>query len=267
MHSGDRAIRKFNESVDITLYHPPWSLDDLIMAATEVYGLPPDRAPEVILKSWKTFGGVPYSVLDPDFFDKPRGRNDSISVELALWRGYKEINPKTTSGTLLHLIPSPDYTTYRTQWSSTEPMLHTFRKMFRVTKNEIITLDLRLEPREYLFLQAMYGHLFEPWFHTVVTQHGHVGRLRKLEKADDGGGSAPPAQRNFLGKIKTTKHKIRPLPLNCYYLHSEIHPDEYNIPVERHHPAIHALCPKRGKMFHITSADNPGINAEHLIPL
>jgi hypothetical protein len=47
MHAGDRALERFNEGADNRLYHLPWSLNDLIMAATEIYGSAPNRAPEI----------------------------------------------------------------------------------------------------------------------------------------------------------------------------------------------------------------------------
>ena len=268
MYSGRSHIKKYSYSADISVYNPPWSLDELTTVAIDIYGMPADRAPDVTLRLWKVFGGLPRYILNPACFDT----SDPIAsapVEHALntgnimkalqCAGSKEIDHRDTSGILLHLIPGPDYPTYQYEWGSTELMLRAFRKAFLVTKTHI---QCFLGTGENPGLGTLYGQFFEPWFHNVVTERGYTGRLRKLEKADDAS-----AKRNFLGNIKTTKYKIPLLSPNRFYLHSEIQPDKYNIPVKRNFPAIDSLCPNRGEMFQVTSAEDHGVKAEHLTAL
>ena len=271
MYSGSSHIKKYNYSADISVYNPPWSLDELTTVATDIYGLAADCAPEVTLRLWKVFGGLPRYVLNPTYFNTSDPVT-SVPVEHALntgnimkalqGAGSKEIDHQDTSGILLHLVPGPNYTTYQYQWGSTELMLRAFRKAFLVTKTQI---QCFLGTGENPGLGTLYGQLFEPWFHSIVTERGYTGRLRKLEKADDG--SSASVKRNFRGIIKTTKYKIPLLSTNRFHLHSEIQPDKYNIPVQRNFPAIDSLCPNRGEMFQVTSAEDHGVKAVHLTAL
>jgi hypothetical protein len=262
MFAEESHVQKYREVAKLKVYNTPWSFDELVTAATEIHDLPPDTAHDVVLRSWKLFGGVPRLVLDTDNI---AGTNSAAlrKVDYAIDKMNLErivVAPHTgqeidTSGVLFHLIPTDDYITgYSYQWASTEIMLRVFHQIFRATKSSI-QVQIPIGGS----ISGACGLFFEPWFHNRIAERGYKGRFREVEKAPDGGSA--DAKRNLFGGIKSTKYKIPMLLQNRFYRVSEIQPEKYNIPLNKNFPTIDSLCPARGEMFQVTWSEDHGITA------
>jgi len=50
-------------------------------------------------------------------------------------------------------------------------------ELFKVSRRQIETM---LASADKFHVGTFYGILFEPWFHTRITERGYTGRIRKL---------------------------------------------------------------------------------------
>ena len=188
----------------------------------------------------------------------------------ALIRAFDDVESSnldhgSTSGVLVHLIPdTPAYNSFTYHWGSTYIMMKSFDKLFRVKQKEI---DCLIVTRKSLYMDTLYGLLFEPWFHRRVCVQGYSGRIRKLKPGREMKGITT-RRRNNLGilvdNLGITKYNIPRLDENKFFYRKHIRPECYNTPTSPNYEGLDSLCPLRGEIFQLTAGQSHPVKTKNL---
>jgi len=143
-------------------------------------------------------------------------------------------------------------------------MEQAWNALFRVTKDDVQTF---IAAGSELHAGTLFGMLFEPWFHTRISEQGFTGRLRKLTTGRELVENKKK-KRNALGILKDNlgikQYTIPASRRHGFFEVEEIIENRYNIPTNPNFPAIDSLWPSRGEMYHVTSAERHEIKTETL---
>jgi len=268
-----KSTHKFGKGTILRQYLPVWSPQEIWAAAGAIYNLDGANDKE-LLALYRKYGGVARSIFQSfedeyeDIWDEMfNGTNLILAMNQT---GAKKINDRAILGQVLHLIPDASLRNCSYQWGSTEIMMRAFRELFKLTKEKTTCL---IEGAMSLHTRTFYGLLFEPYFHERVKSVGYKGRFRMLNEVspDTEGHRARRSKRNLCGlakdRVPTRIYKIPQIPINIFHSLSEIQPAAYNVPDRKNFAAVDAICPDRGELYQVTSAEQHPIKARHLLPL
>ena len=272
-------IKQHRKATFFNLYLPTWSLPELLEVGRTIHQLSGSELSAVTTK-YTQFGGVARYVFSAGYSVTDKTKKNPILQALsvsALTRAFDDVGSSsldhaTMSGVLVHMIPdTPYYNSFTYQWGSTFIMMKSFDRLFSIKQKEI---DCFLVTGESLHLGTLYGLLFEPWFHRRVCAQGYSGRIRKLKPGREMQGITR-RKRNNLGtlvnnlgmlvdNLAITKYNIPKLEENRFFYRKHIRPECYNTPTSPNYEGVDSLCPLRGEIFQLTSAQSHPIKTNNL---
>jgi hypothetical protein len=269
-----KHVKEFRKDTQFWVFLPPWSLEELKVAAKHIYKIPGSEMPE-IQKRWMKFGGIARYVLQAGRVAGQYRYLDPVSIALDGSEFFKAVSQIGTvnldhnkaSGVLIHLIPGTNYRDYSYEWGSTYIAENVFDKLFNVTKRKV---EAFIAVGQGISTGSLFGLLFEPWFHRRIREHGYTGRFRKLCSASELA-AAKTKKRGIVGMLKdplgVSDYRIPQMDIHHFYHDSEIDTKMFNVLEKPNYPTIDSLAPHRGEMFQITSSETHRIKASALVDL
>jgi hypothetical protein len=254
--AGNQLQKKTGRQV----FLPPWTLDELMMVAEQIFGWK-DEDLEDVVDRYKKFGGIARYVLHHKY-EPYSASNDPIEEALE-WSDVlealrtidsKKIDHKKVAGTLMHLFPDSTLTEFEYNWGSTYIMEQAFSTLFRWEEKK---LSCFIKGAAALNVGTFYGILFEQYFHSRIDSHGYTGKLRLLKATNR-------KRRIFRPAEDTTTFKIPRLAVHKFTKVSEIRDGHLNVPDVPNHPTFDSLITDIGTIFQVTSAERHPIKGNYL---
>lgn len=264
-------IKQFRRITQLRVYLPTWKLEELLEVSRVIHGFDTNKLADIVDR-FKFFGGIAryvlqqgYAIGDPALTDPIKeALNTKAVLKVVSEVGTEDVDQTKASGVLIHLIPGETYRTIRYEWGSFYIMEQAWKSLFIVSKDKVQTL---IAVGSELHLGTLFGMLFEPWFHTRISEQGYTGRLRKLTTGRELMENKKK-KRNALGILKDnlgiTEHIIPAARRHKFFEVEEIVEGRYNVPTNPNFPAIDSLWPSRGEMYQVTSTESHEIKTEAL---